>query len=122
VATAAASLGCVAAAVLRFVSLARAGRDLRRQLGIVAAGFAAALVLIALLAEARTAIDLFGWLCVVGATATALALPALLVALLAGRKADDVGLLLPFYLLGAGLFVYPLFTLFALAVNSGGLC
>jgi hypothetical protein len=120
--TLAASLGCVAAALFRIVLLARAGRDLGRQLGITVVALAAGLLLVVVLEQARTLVDFIGWLTVVGTVATALLLLTLIVAWLAKRRTNDVGMLLPLYLLGAGLAVYPLFSWFALAVNSGGLC
>jgi hypothetical protein len=46
----------------------------------------------------------------------------LLVAAIAGRKPDDVGLLLPFYLAGTALSVYPALVLIALALDSGVGC
>jgi hypothetical protein len=122
VVTAVASLACLAAGALRSASLARAGGDLRRQLRVVGVGVLAALVAAGAFASDGDGVDYIGWLCVVGTAATAVALLVLIIAWLAGRGPDEVGLLLPVYLFGAGLFVYPLFTWIALAINAGGFC
>ena len=56
---------------------------------------------------------------VTGLLLTGLALLLLLVAWAAGVRVNQVGLLLPLYLLGAALFAYPLVGLLGLLVSSG---
>jgi hypothetical protein len=58
----------------------------------------------------------------VGALATAVCLLALFVGWVVGRSTDDVGLLLPIYLLAAALVIYPALTVLALAAESGAFC
>lgn len=119
--TGAASIGCVAAAGLRVVGLGRGREDLSRQLWL-GAGAAVLLVFVSSLPMYSDNGPVVTRIFVFGIGATALALLSLVVTWLAGRKPDDVGILLPLYLLGAGLFVYPAFTLLALAIDSGALC
>jgi hypothetical protein len=120
--TPAASLACLAAGALRSASLARAGGDLHRQLRVVGVGSLVALVATGAIASDGNGLQYLGVLCAVGTAATAVALLVLIIAWLAGRGPDDVGLLLPVYLFGAGLFVYPLFAWMGLLLSSGGFC
>jgi len=111
---AAASLATAAAALWRLVSLHRAnafsaGRDLT-----LAGGVAAALALVAVAVTPHIAV-----LSVTGLCLTGLALPPLLVAWVAGLRLNQLGLLLPLYLLGAALFAYPLVGLLGLLASSG---
>jgi hypothetical protein len=48
-----------------------------------------------------------------------MALLSLLVAWVAGLRIDQLGVLLPLYLLGAAVFAYPLVGLLGLLVSSG---
>jgi hypothetical protein len=119
---AAASLGTAGAALFRLVSLGRAGAfSLQRDLtigGIVVATQALAVATTTSRAYAAP----IQVLAVVGLLLTGLALLALVVAWGIGLRADDVGLLLPFYLLGAAVLAYPLVGLLALASSSGVFC
>jgi hypothetical protein len=117
-----ASLGCVGAASLRVVSLVRAGRGPTRLLGVAAAGFLATVILGALLADDFSGSDLFWALTFFGVAITGVLLAVLIVAWIGRRRPDEAGLLVPFYLLGVALFVYPFLTAFALAINSGAFC
>lgn len=57
--------------------------------------------------------------CLAGLALTAVAFLALLVAWARRRSVDEVGALLPVYLLGAGIFCYPLALLITALGNSG---
>ena len=111
----AASLGACLAAAIRLGSSLRS-RDGRGPLAVLLA--AAAIVLGALLLPIGGApvIALF----VLGLAATWVALLGLLVMLAAGRSKDRTGPLLPVYLLGCGLFLYPS-VLFLFAIGNAGL-
>ena len=50
---------------------------------------------------------------------TAIALLWLLLGWARGRRPDEVGMLLPVYLIGLGLFAYPFIALIATLSNSG---
>jgi hypothetical protein len=56
---------------------------------------------------------------VTGLVLTGLALLSLVVAWVAGLRVNQLGVLLPLYLLGAALFAYPLVGLLGLLVSSG---
>jgi len=113
VAVAAASLGTAAAALWRLVGLGRAGAfSARRDLTLVGAVVATILVAIGLNPQ-------FENVAVVALVLTGLAFVSLLVAWAAGLRLDQLGLLLPLYLLGAALFAYPLVGLIGLLASSG---
>jgi hypothetical protein len=57
-----------------------------------------------------------------GLALAGLAFVGLLIAVIAKRDVNDVGLLLPIYLLALGFFAYPLFGFAAANANLGGLC
>ena len=116
-----ASLGAFAAAVNRVLALLRGPGVAPWQLIAVAVGVAVIAALGAVI-DLGSGVDYLWPLAFVGVLATAAALLGLLVAWMLRRKPDDVGLLLPSYLVGAGLFVYPGFALLALAFKSGGFC
>jgi hypothetical protein len=59
---------------------------------------------------------------VTGVLVTGILLLELVVTLFARLDADQAGLLLALYLLGAGLFVYPLLAQFAVAASNGAFC
>ncbi|HEU4736626.1 MAG TPA: hypothetical protein VFS48_06335 [Solirubrobacterales bacterium] len=108
-----ASLAAAAAALWRFVSLAladafSAGRDL------TLVGSAVALVLVTVVVTSRAEV-----IFVTGLVLTGLALLSLVVAWVAGLRVNQLGVLLPLYLLGAALFAYPLVGLLGLLVSSG---
>ncbi|MGH2975856.1 MAG: hypothetical protein ACRDLL_13455, partial [Solirubrobacterales bacterium] len=65
---------------------------------------------------------LYWRLCLICIPVTGLLLLVLLGAALLRRSRADVGLLLPAYLLGAGVFVYPSVAVVTLALKSGALC
>jgi hypothetical protein len=123
VAAVVASLGALAAAAGRLAAM-------RRRAGIATLGnvgtAVAAVVVVVLLS---TLLDLGGsgvgylWsIDFAGVLATAAALLALVVAWMLRRKPAEVGILLPLYLLGAALFVYPGFALLAIGLKSGAFC
>jgi hypothetical protein len=120
--TAIASVACLVAAVRRLLALSRAGQEALGGLGIAALGAGVAVILLAVLSDPDSGGSLFWWVFVLGMLATGVALLALVVAWIARRGADDVGLLVPLYLVGAAVFVYPGLTMLALLVNSGALC
>ncbi len=110
---AAASLATAAAALWRLVGLALADAlSARRDLTLVGSFVASVLVAFALTARVEV-------IFVVGLILTGLALLSLLVAWLAKLRVDQLGLLLPLYLLGAALFAYPLVGLLGLLISSG---
>jgi hypothetical protein len=116
---AAASLATAGAALWRLVDLSRAsafraGRDLT-----IGGGVLVAFAFAAVAAAPRARIEI---LPAVGLLLTGLALLALLVAWAARVRPNQVGLLLPLYLLGAALFAYPLVGLLGLASSSGAFC
>jgi hypothetical protein len=113
---AAASLGAAAAALWRLVDLGRAGalsagRDLALGGSVIVT-----LILATVASGPRDRVEVIP---LVGLLLTGLALLVLLVAWAAGVRADKVGLLLPFYLLGAALFAYPIVGLLGLLISSG---
>jgi|GEM_PF-3169778 len=118
---AAASLITAAGALFRLVKLGRAkafsaGRDL------TIGGIVVAAMVFAAAATTSRFPAVIQVLSVVGLLLTGLALLALLVAWAAGLRVDQVGLLLPLYLLGAAVLAYPLVGLLGLASSSGALC
>jgi hypothetical protein len=121
VVVAAASLATAAGALFRLVELGRAkafnaGRDL------TIGGIAAAALVFAAAATTSRFPAVIQVLSLVGLLMTGLALLALLVAWAVGLRANQVGLLLPLYLLGAALLAYPLVGLLGLASSSGVFC
>lgn len=110
---AAASISTAAAALWRFVRLALADAfSASRDLTLAGSVVASLLVAVAVTSQVEV-------IFVTGLVLTGLALLALLVALAAGLRLDQLGLLLPLYLLGAALFAYPLVGLLGLLVSSG---
>lgn len=110
------SLATAGAALWRLVEMGRAnafraGRDLT-----IGAGAVVALVLAAVASAPRDRVELVP---VAGLLLTGLALLALLIAWAAGVRLNQVGLLLPLYLLGAALFAYPIVGLLGLLISSG---
>jgi hypothetical protein len=111
-----ASLATAGAALWRLVDLSRAnafsrGRDLTMGASVVIA-----LILAAVASAPR---DLIEVVPVTGLLLTGLALLGLLIAWAGGVRVNQVGLLLPLYLLGAALFAYPLVGLIGLLASSG---
>jgi hypothetical protein len=113
--TAAASLGCLSAAVRRLIVLIRAG-DRTAPLGIGLSAIAVLAAAILLPTGGPLIIPLF----VAGLAATGLAFLVLLFFLPARRTAGEAGLLLPLYLTGMGVFVYPT-VLFLFAIGNSGI-
>jgi hypothetical protein len=110
---AAASLATGAAALWRFVSLSAANAfSAGRDLTLVGSVVAAVLLAVAVTSQVEA-------IFVTGLVLTGLALLSLLVAWVAGLRVNQLGLLLPLYLLGAALFAYPLVGLLGLLVSSG---
>jgi hypothetical protein len=119
VVVAAASLVTAAGALFRLVKLGRAGAfNVGRDLTMVGAVVAA----LAFAAAATTPRIMVQVLPLVGLLLTGLALLALLFAWAAGLRVNQVGLLLPLYLLGAALLAYPIVGLLGLVSSNGALC
>ena len=113
---AAASLATAVAALRRVVDLSRAnafraGRDLTMGASVVA--------ILILAAVATAPGDRIEVIPVAGLFLTGLALLGLLIAWAAGVRVNQVGALLPLYLLGAALVAYPLVGLIGLLASSG---
>lgn len=116
---AAASLATAGAALWRLVDLSREKAfSVRRDLAI-GGSVVVAQTLAVFASTPRVRIQV---LPLVGLLLTGLALLVLLVAWAARARPNQVGLLLPLYLLGAALFAYPLVGLLALASSSGTFC
>jgi hypothetical protein len=113
------SVLAVAAGSWRWLSLRRA-RDLPEPHWPPAAGGGAALLLAVLVLVGEP--DEIAGLIYVGAALTGILLVPLLINWILGRSSDEVGLLLPIYLFGAGACCYPLLARFAIAVAEGGFC
>jgi hypothetical protein len=110
---AAASLATAAAALWRFVRLTLADAfSASRDLTLAGSVVASLLVAVAVTSQVEV-------IFVTGLVLTGLALLSLMVALVLGLRLDQLGLLLPLYLLGAALFAYPLVGLLGLLVSSG---
>ncbi len=115
-----ASLGAFVAAGQRLIALHSAGSlRPRRDLGIAVAAALAFLVSIAAFTS-WLADDVSEGLLLIGPGLTAVALLALLLAWATGLR--PVGLLLPVYLIGLGLFAYPFVAFLTLISNSGVGC
>lgn len=119
---AAGSLGCLVAAAHCVAALRNGPSGLSSgQLNLAVVAVVALVLVDALLPIAgHTA---FYWrLCVVCIPATAVLLLALLAAALLRRTREDVGLLLPAYLIGAAVFVYPSVAVVTIGLKNGALC
>ena len=117
--TVASMLGCLAGAGYRIISL-RSGPGISRGEILAVLGVIPVLAFFSLLANSWEADgELPFRIFLVGVCATAVTFLALVVASLAGRKPNDVHLLLPVYLFGAALFVFPGLGLLALFISSG---
>lgn len=114
-----ASLGTAIAALERWATL-------RRLRGLVAPPAPAilALGLLLLILAGLLGVgpleDLYGVVLLPGIFLTGFALVVLLLAWVSGRKVDDVGSLVPIYVLGVSLFWCPGSALFALAIDAHG--
>jgi hypothetical protein len=106
---------CLAAASVRLVALKRAGLS-AAELGVLV-GALPALALLTYLPPSSGEYVLKA--IALGCCATVVALLALVVNGLLGRHVGDVRVLLPLFLLGAALFVYPSLAMLGLAVSSG---
>lgn len=118
--TCVASLATCLAALTRLKEMHRAGHWAASP-GFLC-GFVAALLIGAAVGGAAFGVQWIVALILIGVFGSAVLLVALLVAWVGRRNVDQAGPLVPAYLLGAGLACYPISTLFALAVESGGLC
>jgi predicted lysophospholipase L1 biosynthesis ABC-type transport system permease subunit len=96
----------------------RRGRGLNREV-VAVVGVAMFLALVVAIAETSLIPAIFVGGLAVGALVTLIALVGLIVRLVEGRKVDEVGVLLPVYLLGSGLFLYAPFVLYE-AIRVGG--
>jgi hypothetical protein len=118
----AASIGCAAGAVYRVGAHHFKGPGISVSQIVVAVAFGALFALLTEVIDLGENVRITARLFFAGVVNTGILLLVLLGALIARRRVDDVGLLLPMYLLGAAGFVYPSFALLALAVNSGAFC
>jgi hypothetical protein len=114
-----ASLGFAAAALRRFLALERQGRIWR---GVGYAVVIVPVVGLALSFALPGGESLFGSLMGIGALLSGGSLLALFVAWIARRRVEEVGLLLPLYLTGAGVFCFPTLAGLVLVAGSGALC
>jgi hypothetical protein len=114
-----ASLGTIAAGLRHWVPLAR-----RNGLWILAGIVLIGLLALGLLLSFHTHDNgaTFGAIFLGGVALTFLDLLVLLVAWATGRRVADVGALLPLYLVGVGVFFYPLIAILVLVGTSGALC
>jgi peptidoglycan/LPS O-acetylase OafA/YrhL len=111
---------CLTGAIQRLLRLIRAGVPRRQAVfALLTVGVLAALAAVLRIGD-EAGLYWHAW--VVAVPATGLALLALIVAALRRRRPDDVGLLLPAYLAGAGLFVFPSLALITALVKSDALC
>lgn len=113
---AAASLAAAGAALWRLVGLSNASAFSARRDLTIGGGAAIALVLAAIASSPRDRIEIVP---VTGLLLTGLAFVVLLIAWAVGLRVNQIGLLLPLYLLGAALFAYPLVGLIGLLSSSG---
>ena len=120
VVTSIASLSICIAAGVRLAALWRQGHR-ALSTGSLRVVLAAALLVAALLGF-EVVEHWVGAVLYLGFLGTGLCLLILLVAWIARRDPDGVGLLVPLYLLGTALFIYPGLAVFALAIESGGFC
>jgi hypothetical protein len=120
VVTSIASLSLCIAAGMRLAGLWRQGHR-ALSMSSLRALLVVALVVVALLGF-EVVEHWVGIVLYLGFLGTGLCMLILLVAWIARRDADGVGLLVPLYLLGTAIFIYPGLALFALAINSGALC
>jgi hypothetical protein len=110
---AATSLAAAAAALWRFVRLTLADAfSATSDLTLV--GSVVVSIVVAVAVTSRVEV-----IFVTGLVLTGMALLSLLVAWVAGLPVNQLGLLLPLYLLGAALFAYPVVGLLGLLVSSG---
>jgi hypothetical protein len=115
------SVACLVGAGLRLVQLRRGPRRVSRRQCLVALALLGTLAVLASLVPANSLGPYWdAW--TVAVPATGLALLVLSGATLLRRRADDVGLLLPAYLLGAGIFVFPSLALLTALIKSDALC
>jgi hypothetical protein len=115
------SVVCLAGATVRVVRLAR-GKGISRRQSLLALVIVVVLAAIAAVVPIGAEPVVYWRVWAVAVPATGLALLALTVAALLRRRADDVGLLLPAYLAGAGLFVFPSLALFTAVIKSNAFC
>jgi hypothetical protein len=119
-----ASLLALGGAVQRLLALRRAGAFSLRRDGTIGAVVAIALLLATAVPASRRG-DLgagLEGLFLAGLALAVLALLLLLVAWAARRRLDGVGVLVPAYLIGAGVFAYPLVAFLGLVSSSGVFC
>jgi hypothetical protein len=116
------SVACLVGAIQRLVRLIRARDGISRRQAIFALLTVAILVILAAFVRIDAEPGVYWRAWVVAVPATALAFFALIVAAVRRRRADDVGLLLPACLVGAGLFVFPSLALISALIKSDALC
>ena len=121
--TAGLSLGAFAAAGRRIVALRRDGRawNAPTRVFAFAAGAGVLLGAVEAILQGSIAFAFYG-VFLTGLVLTGAALAILLGGLLSGRDVDAMGGVLAFYLVGAGLFCYPLLLFLSLLGQSGIAC
>jgi hypothetical protein len=115
------AVGLAFAAAKRVLALRRADRLPIWQL-VVAAAAVAVLPALAGLVDIARGVPFLWTLVAFGALATFAMLFALIFAWAARSKPDDVGVLLPAYLLSGAVFVFPGLTVLSIGLESGSLC
>jgi len=118
----AASVGCIAAGSYRLGALLFGEPRVSGLQVALAAVFVGLTILAAGIYDSGRSVTFLGHILIVGTAATAVVFLVLVVALIARRTVDEAGLFVPLYLLGAGLFVYPIFALLALGASRGAFC
>jgi hypothetical protein len=121
--TAVFSLAAIVGAAVRLLALRRSGRAWVAHRTVLSIGIGAVLLsgIVFALAASDAAYFLLG-ACLAGMALTGIALVGLLVAWFRGAGVAGSGGLLPLYLLGAGLFTFPILLLLAAIGQSGVGC
>jgi len=116
------SVACLIGAIQRLVRLIRARDGISKRQVIFALVTLATLAILAATVRISGGPGIYWQASVAAVPAMALALLVLVVLSLRGRRADDAGLLLPAFLAGAGLFVFPSLAFILALIKSDALC
>ena len=116
------SVACGVGAIQRLVRLIRARGGIPRRQAVLAVLTVATLAVLAAIVPIGGEAGVYWHAWAVATPATGLVLLILTAAAFLGRRADEVGLLLPAYLAGAGLFVFPSLALITALIKSDALC